>query len=142
MNRFLSNWTNKIDAKGRVSVPAEFRTVLASLGSGPYYAWRDFADPAISVAGPGVLDRFEKMIASEDPFSARARRMSLLIHGGGVFLKFDQEGRLPVSDLMRSVTGIADRVTFVGRGDYFQIWEPSAYEAAEEAARKEWAAGI
>lgn len=141
MNRFLSNWTNKIDAKGRVSVPVEFRTVLLGMGSGPFYAWRDFIDPAFSVAGPGVLERFERMISAEDPFSQRARRLSLLIHGGGVYLKLDQEGRLPVSELMRSVTGVTDRVTFVGRGDHFQIWEPSAYEAAEEKARKEWMAG-
>ena len=48
--------------------------------------------------------------------------MSLLIHGGGVFMKLDSEGRLPVTDFIRDYTGITTDVTFVGRADHFQLW--------------------
>ncbi|MBD8554829.1 division/cell wall cluster transcriptional repressor MraZ [Rhizobium sp. CFBP 8762] len=136
MNRFLSNATNKIDAKGRVSVPSVFRTVLSALDIKDLYCFQDFVFPAISIGGPELLDRFERQIASEDPFSPQANEMSLLIHGGGVFTKLDQEGRLMVTDFIRDFTGITKEVTFVGRSDHFQLWEPQAFEAMQAEARE------
>ncbi len=137
MNRFLSNVTSRIDAKGRVSVPAAFRTVLASRGISELYCIQDFVFPAISIGGPDLLDRFERQIAAEDPFSLQANQMSLLIHGGGVFMKLDAEGRLMVTDFIRDFTGIATEVTFVGRADHFQLWQPQAFQEMQAAAREE-----
>lgn len=136
MNRFLSNATKKVDAKGRVSVPAIFRTVLAERNIRELYCFQDFVFPAISIGGPDLLDRFERQIDQEDPFSAEANSMSLLIHGGGVFAKLDAEGRLMVTDFIRDFTGIETEVTFVGRADHFQLWEPQAFQEAQAQARK------
>ena len=137
MSRFLSNATNRIDSKGRVSVPAAFRSVLAQRNIQELYCFQDFVFPAISVGGPDLLERFERQIAAEDPFSPVANEMSLLIHGGGVFMKLDAEGRLMVTDFMRDFTRISDDVTFVGRADHFQLWQPQAFQAAQLQAREE-----
>ena len=137
MSRFLSSATNRIDSKGRVSVPAVFRSVLAQRNIQELYCFQDFVFPAISVGGPDLLERFERQIAAEDPFSPVANEMSLLIHGGGVFMKLDAEGRLMVTDFMRDFTGISDEVTFVGRADHFQLWQPQAFQAAQLQARGE-----
>ena len=137
MSRFLSNATNRIDAKGRVSVPSAFRSVLAQRNVQELYCFQDFVFPAISVGGPDLLERFERQIAAEDPFSPDANEMSLLIHGGGVFMKLDAEGRLMVTDFIRDFTGISDEVTFVGRADHFQLWQPQAFAAAQAQARGE-----
>lgn len=137
MSRFLSNATNRIDAKGRVSVPSAFRSVLAQRNVQELYCFQDFVFPAISVGGPDLLERFERQIAAEDPFSPDANEMSLLIHGGGVFMKLDAEGRLMVTDFIRGFTGISDEVTFVGRADHFQLWRPQAFVAAQAQARGE-----
>ncbi|WEZ83081.1 division/cell wall cluster transcriptional repressor MraZ [Rhizobium sp. 32-5/1] len=136
MNRFLSHATNRIDAKGRVSVPSMFRAVLSSLDIRELYCFQDFVFPAISAGGPDLLDRFERQIASEDPFSPQANQMSLLVHGGGVFMKLDQEGRLMISDFIRDFTGITTDVTFVGRADHFQLWAPQAFTELQAAARE------
>ncbi len=141
MNRFLSNATKKIDAKGRVSVPAQFRTVLTRLGIQDLYAIQDFVYPAITVGGPDLLDRYERPIVDADPFSVEANEMSLLIHGGGVFMKLDGEGRLSVTDFIRDYTGIADQVTFVGRADHFQLWDPARYEERRRDALSRRLAG-
>lgn len=137
MNRFLSNATNRIDAKGRVSVPAVFRSVLAERNIQELYCFQDFVFPAISVGGLDLLDRFERQIAAEDQFSPAANQMSLLIHGGGVFMKLDAEGRLMVTDFIRGFTGIVNEVTFVGRSDHFQLWQPEAFLALQAQAREE-----
>lgn len=138
MNRFLSHATKKVDAKGRVSVPAIFRTVMARLDIEELYGFQDFLFPAFNLGGLEILERYERQLATLDPFSPQAHRMSLLVHGGGTFVKLDGEGRLSLSDLMRSHAQISDEVTFVGRSDHFQIWQPQAFEAMQADARSEF----
>ncbi|MGB3389147.1 MAG: division/cell wall cluster transcriptional repressor MraZ [Pseudaminobacter sp.] len=129
MDRFLSNAVNRIDAKGRVSVPAHFRTVLQKRGYSELYALRALDVPALDVGGLDLLDRYEQRIALEDPFLQTADDMSFFCHGDGMFLKLDQDGRITVSDPMREHTGISSEVAFVGRGNFFQIWEPGRLSA-------------
>ncbi|MBN9245133.1 MAG: division/cell wall cluster transcriptional repressor MraZ [Mesorhizobium sp.] len=137
MDRFLSSAVNRIDAKGRVSVPAYFRAVVQKRGYSDLYALRCLDIPALDVGGPDLLDRYEQRIAQEDPFLRTADDMSFFCHGDGMFLKLDQDGRITVSDAMREHTGISSEVAFVGRGNFFQIWEPSRLAAygAEVRAR-------
>ena len=132
MNRFLSNAVNRIDAKGRVSVPAHFRTVVQQRGYSELYAIRQLDVPALDVGGLDLLDRYEERMKLEDPFLQTADDMSFFVHGDGAFLKLDQDGRITVTDFIREHTGISSEVAFVGRGNFFQMWEPgklSAYGA-------------
>ena len=124
MDRFLSSAVNRIDAKGRVSVPAHFRAVLAKRGYQELYALKALDRPALDVGGLDLLDRYEQRIAAEDPFLQAADDMSYFVHGDSDFLKLDQDGRITVSDFIRDHTGITTEVAFVGRGAFFQMWEP------------------
>jgi MraZ protein len=137
MGRFLSNATNRIDAKGRVSVPSAFRSVLGSEGIEELYCFQDLHYPAIDIGGPELFARYERRLQDMDPFSLEANQMSLLVHGGGIFMKLDSEGRLMITDFIRSYTGITSEVTFVGRADYFQLWRPEGFSDAQKAAREE-----
>ena len=129
MDRFLSSAVNRIDAKGRVSVPAHFRAVLQKKGFAELYALRALDIPALDVGGLDLLDRYEARIEQEDPFLQTADDMSFFCHGDGAFLKIDREGRIMVSDFMREHTGIESDVAFVGRGHFFQIWQPERLKA-------------
>ena len=137
MNRFLSNAVNRIDAKGRVSVPAHFRTVVQQRGYSELYAIRQLDVPALDVGGLDLLDRYEERMKLEDPFLQAADDMSFFVHGDGAFLKLDQDGRITVTDFIREHTGISSEVAFVGRGNFFQMWEPGKLGAvgAEVRAR-------
>jgi len=137
MDRFLSSAINRIDAKGRVSVPAHFRSVVQKRGFSDLYALRALDVPAMDVGGPDLLDRYEQRIALEDPFLQTADDMSFFVHGDGSFLKLDQDGRITVTDFVREHTGISTEVAFVGRGLFFQMWEPERLKAhgAEVRAR-------
>jgi MraZ protein len=135
MDRFLSTAIMNIDAKGRVSVPARFRQVILARGYTELYALRCLDMPALDVGGPDLLDAYEARIASEDPFLQTADDMSYFIHGDGDFLKLDSEGRLPVSDFIRSHAQVTDRIAFVGRGRHFQIWEPEWLSAHSARVR-------
>jgi len=135
MDRFLSNGINRIDAKGRVSIPAHFRSVLQKLGQGELYALRALEMPAMDVGGPDLLERYEARIALEDPFLRPAEDMSFYVHGDGTFLKIDQDGRITMTDFIRAHTGITTEAAFVGRGSFFQIWEPDRLETYRAQVR-------
>lgn len=135
MDRFLSSAINRIDSKGRVSVPAHFRAVVQKRGYGDLYALRALDVPALDVGGLDLLDRYEERIALEDPFLQTADDMSFFCHGDGAFLKLDQDGRITVTDFLREHTGIEAEVAFVGRGTFFQMWEPSRLKTHGESVR-------
>jgi len=136
MDRFLSSATNRIDAKGRVSVPAHFRAIVQKRGYDQLYAVRSLETPSLDVGGPDLLDGFAKRIEQEDPFLQTADDMSFLYYGDGAFLKLDQDGRITVTDLMREQTGITTDIAFVGRGHFFQIWEPERLAAHAAQVRE------
>ncbi|WP_152045944.1 division/cell wall cluster transcriptional repressor MraZ [Aureimonas psammosilenae] len=135
MDRFLSNSILGIDSKGRVSIPSTFRQVLAAKGFREFYAMQSLGEPAIDVGGADLLERYETRMAAEDPFGETYSDMSLFAYGDGAFLKVDPEGRITVNDFIRAHTGITDRVAFVGRNLFFQLWEPSRFEEHRAKAR-------
>ncbi len=135
MDRFLSSAVNRIDAKGRVSVPAHFRSILQKRGFGELYALRALDVAALDVGGMDLLDRYEQRIQQEDPFQQTSDDMSFFCHGDGAFLKLDQDGRITVNDFIREHTGISAEVAFVGRGHFFQMWEPDQFNAYRSRAR-------
>ena len=135
VDRFLSNAVNRIDSKGRVSVPALFRNVLQRRGLGELYALQAIDMPAIDAGGMDLLERYEQRLAQDDPFLRSSDDMSIFCHGDGAFLKPDGEGRISVTDFIREHTGITDEVAFVGRGHFFQMWEPERFRAFREDVR-------
>lgn len=135
MDRFLSNAINKIDAKGRVSVPARFRTVLQQRGLTDLYALRALDNPAMIAGGMDLLEKLEERLSEFDPLSAAADDLSFYIHGDGTFLKIDADGRITMTDFVREHTGITDTVAFVGMGHCFQIWAPDAFQDYQRQAR-------
>jgi MraZ protein len=136
MDRFLSSAVNRIDTKGRVSVPAHFRSVLQKRGYADLYALRALDVAALDVGGMDLLDRYEQRIAQEDPLLQAADDMSFFCHGDGAFLKLDQDGRITVNEFIREHTGITSEVAFVGRGQFFQIWEPRQLDVYRAEARQ------
>jgi transcriptional regulator MraZ len=129
VDRFLSNAVNKIDSKGRVSVPALFRNVLQKRGLGELYALQAIDMDAIDAGGMDLLERYETRLAQDDPFLRSSDDMSFFCHGDGAFLKLDGDGRITVTDFIREHTGIGGEVAFVGRGLFFQMWEPERFKA-------------
>ena len=121
--------------EGSGSVPAHFRTVVQKRGYSELYALRCLDLPAMDVGGLDLLDRYEQRIAQEDPFLQTADDMSFFCHGDGAFLKLDQDGRITMTDFIREHTGISAEVAFVGRGNFFQIWEPGRLAAYGAQAR-------
>jgi MraZ protein len=129
MNRFVSNHTLRLDAKGRVSIPAPFRQVLARDGFDGLYCYPAWDRPALDAGGHALLAEIEQLIASLPLYSDEREQFSIALYGTSETYKADGEGRVVLSERMKTHAGITDAVTFVGMGHKFQIWEPERFRA-------------
>jgi MraZ protein len=129
MDRFVSHYMLRLDAKGRVSVPAAFRAVLARDGFDGVYCYPALDRPALDAGGNALLSEIEALIAALSPYSEQCERFSLALYGTSETLKIDGEGRVVITDVLKMHAGIADAVAFVGLGHKFQIWEPGRFRA-------------
>lgn len=136
MSGYVAAHTNKLDAKGRVSIPAPFRTVLARDGYDGLYCFPSPHSAAIDAGGNILLSQITSRLSGLDPLSEEYNMMSIAYFGSSETLKIDSGGRIMLSPNLRDVTGITDTVVFVGLNDKFQIWEPGRYAAYSEASRK------
>jgi MraZ protein len=137
MNRFVSNVTLRLDAKGRVSIPATMRSVLSRDGFDGLYCYPALDRPAIDAGGNALMSEIEALIARYAPFSEERERFALALYGTSETLKIDGEGRVTLSEGLKRHAGVSDAVTFVGLGHKFQIWEPGRFQSElAEATQK------
>ena len=129
MDRFASHYMLRLDAKGRVSVPASFRAVLARDGFDGLYCYPALDRPALDAGGNALLAEIEALLAGFSPFSDQREQFSLALYGPSETLKIDGEGRVVLTDALKTHAGIADAATFVGLGHKFRIWEPGRFRA-------------
>src|SRR5580700_4151281 len=137
MDRFVSHYTLRLDAKGRVSIPASFRAVLARDGFEGLYCYRTLDRPALAAGGNALLADIEALVALYPPYSEAREQFSAALYGTSEVLKIDGEGRVMLTEALKSHAEIADAMTFAGLGHKFQIWEPERFRAelAEATAK-------
>lgn len=134
MALFLSTFTNKVDRKGRVSVPATFRAALATQTFAGIIAFPSFRLTAIEGSG---IDRMEEMSARHDSLSqfSEDHESLAVIFADAQQLPFDGEGRIVLPESLAEHAGITESAAFVGLGKTFQIWEPGRFRAHQEELR-------
>ena len=125
---FLSSVINKVDAKGRVSLPARFRAALGEHRDQGIVAFPSFADPAIEACGPDFMQVLSEQVNALRRFSEQHRVLSHTLFALSVELAFDSTGRIMLPDRLRRHAGITDTAVFVGQGKTFQIWAPDQYD--------------
>lgn len=135
IERFVSHFTNRVDAKGRVSIPATFRAVLARDGFDGLHVHPSLDLPALDAGGHALLAEIDGLLAMLPPYSDERDHLATALLGVSEVLKIDPEGRMQLTDQLKAYAGIADQVTFVGLGPKFQIWEPGRFRAHLEDAR-------
>jgi MraZ protein len=127
MNRFVSNYTLRLDSKGRVSIPAPYRSVLNRDGFDGLYCYPALDRPAIDAGGNALMGEIESLIAQFAPFSDQREQFATALFGTSDTLKLDGEGRVILTEPLKAHAGIKDAVSFVGLGHKFQIWEPGRF---------------
>jgi len=130
LKHFTGSATHRVDAKGRVSLPADFRKVLEAVGSSHVVILPQMNHPdahtGLSETGyQNLIDQVEDMELSHDERQA----MSLRFMANARQIPVDDAGRIVLSKELRDLIGVSDEVRFVGDASSFQLWEPGRWQA-------------
>jgi len=129
---FVSTFTNKLDAKGRVSIPAPYRQILAQQEMGLLYCIPSLVSASLEAFGNTLLNQFQQRLDKYDPlFSENYDDEAQAVLAAAQPLNFDDEGRVRLPDDLIAHAGITDRVVFVGLGQKFQMWDPVRFEPVQ-----------
>jgi MraZ protein len=135
MPLFLSTFTNKVDRKGRVSVPAAFRSVLAEQRFPGIIASRSLVNSSVRASGIDYVEKLHESIDELDPLSVERDILALTLLADTHQLAFDADGRVTLNESLIEHARIGEAATFVGKGLIFEIWEPEAFRRELEEAR-------
>ena len=133
---FLSSYENKLDKKGRVSVPATFRSHLGSLGYNGFISYPSFNHSALEACSQDRIEKLSNTIDSLNPFEEKRDYFATSILSESVNLQFDTEGRVSLTEKLMKHAKIKNSMLFVGQGKTFQIWDPTIFEKFRVQARK------
>ena len=133
---FLSIYENKLDKKGRVSVPANFRSYLSNLCYNGVIWYPSFNNQSIEAWPQDRIEKISNSIDSLNPFEEKRDFFATSILSESINLQFDSEGRISLIPKLLKHAKIRSSMLFVGQGKTFQIWEPTIFEKFKVNARK------
>ena len=125
---FLSSYENKLDKKGRVSVPATFRSHLSSLGYNGFISYPSFNHSALEACSQDRIEKLSNTIESLNPFEEKRDYFATSILSESVNLQFDTEGRVSLTEKLLKHANIKNNILFVGLGKTFQIFLDPKFE--------------
>ena len=144
MSHFLGTHQNRLDAKGRVSIPASFRTALRAAAepeaASSLILRTSHKHPCIEGWPVATFKEMSRGIRSLKQFSDEHEDLSTSVYANAYEAETDKEGRILLSADLVEHAGLTNQVSFMGMGETFQIWEPAACARrkaeAREAARR------
>ncbi len=134
MALFLSTFTNKIDKKGRVSVPAPFRTALGKQMDEGIVLFASHQHSCLEGFDWAKMDEIGDRMDHYDLFSDEQDDLATTIFGQSVRLFLDGDGRVVLPSNLIKAAKLDKYATFVGLGRKFQVWNPEAFENRKEKA--------
>lgn len=132
---FLDTIINKVDAKGRVSLPSDYRSIVKELST-EIVCYRSLTSPCIEGCTEDLLEKLATDIEnSTDFFSETQDDLTNLIFGDAKRFTFDSTGRITLTEKLLNHAGITDTAVFVGKGRKFQIWSEENWKKEEQNLR-------
>jgi len=138
MRRFRGEAENKVDTKGRVSIPAPFRRVLeegdpdwnAGVGINPnfviVYGRRN--NNCLEGYSLKSMNDVDDLVSRLPRYSKEREILERLLNSQSIYAQVDENGRIVLPPKLRELVGIKSSAMFVGMGDKFQVWKPEFYQ--------------
>lgn len=136
MDEFAGRHENRVDAKGRVSVPSSFRAVLTKDGAEEIFCYPHPERRCLEAGGNRLVAKIHAILEEFPVLSQEREDLATFYFGESEKLKVDADGRTVLPKRLKDHAGIDAQAVFVGLGDKFQIWEASEYEAFRGEARE------
>ena len=136
MSQFLGTHLNRLDAKGRVSIPAPFRAALRDRDDAPVkmVLRPSHKHPCIEGWPVATFEALATPLQELDDFSDEHDDLAVTLYADAFPVEADKEGRILLAQDLASHAGLTDSVTFMGAGRIFQIWQPAQADARRKQA--------
>ena len=132
---FLSTYNNKIDAKGRVSMPASFRDIITKENDTSIVIYKSLAKNCLEGCTNSHIEKLQEAIDKFDQFSTEKDAFETAIFAESVSLDIDKDGRINIPKQYSQFANIEGSALFVGKGRTFEIWKPEDYEEYSKKCR-------
>ena len=136
MELFLSQFVNKVDKKGRISLPSLFRNALPINSKNEIILYKSLKFNAVEGCSSNRILEISERINKLEIFSDDQDDFSTSIFSEIVLTNLDAEGRFLIPDKLKKHARILKEAKFIGLGHYFQIWEPEAGDVRQRNSRE------
>ncbi|MBT9131844.1 division/cell wall cluster transcriptional repressor MraZ [candidate division NPL-UPA2 bacterium Unc8] len=132
---FYGEYKHAVDKKGRLTIPAKFRSLLKEKGIEALVVTRGY-EKCLFVFPPDEWREYEQNLKSFSPHKINSRTVSRLFYSGANFCSCDRQGRINVSENLLAYAGITKEVTIIGTSSRFEIWDTTSWSKYREEHEK------
>lgn len=136
MTQFVGTHFGKLDRKGRISVPAEFRAELEAAATNQLVFRTSHQNPCLEARTRPVFQHMLESILALEHFSEDRADLEAGIVADSRILRLDGDGRLVLPEELIGAVPLAEEIAFLGKGDRFEIWDAAAARAHVAAAKQ------
>lgn len=116
-----------MDAKGRMAVPARYRTVLADWCESMLVATIDTSEKCILIYPLPEWEVIQEKIEALSSFNAKTRKIQRLLIGHATDLEVDTNGRVLLPSALREFAMLDKKVVLIGQGKKFELWDEQVW---------------
>ena len=124
---FASEYDVKIDAKGRVVLPAKVKANLPQESGANVVLSRGF-EPCLVLRPQSEFFKILDKLKGLNQFDAASRNFQRKMLSGSTDMELDSNGRFLIPKTMLSYAKLERQAIIVGMGDRLEIWNPKVYD--------------
>ena len=124
---FTSEYTGKLDAKGRLVLPAKMKANLPETSSNELFMREGF-EPCLELYPLIEYKKIYSKIAGLNEFNAEYRKLQRNFFRGSTTVELDTAGRLLIPKPMLQYANLDKEIVVVGMGNRMEIWNPEQYD--------------
>ena len=137
MSIFISSFISKIDKKNRITIPTTFKNTITK-SKEKSYLFKSLKNNCLEIYLENKINSIITLIEEDDFFSRKKDDVKTAILSDLEEISIDKEGRLVLKDDHKKFSKIIDHIIYIGKGNYFEIWDRSLGLKHKEIARKKF----
>ena len=126
-----------LDGKGRLTIPTKYRNTITDQSNGSMVVTMDTEEKCLLLYPSTIWAIIEKKINDLPSFSKNHRRIQRILIGHAEDLDIDSAGRILLSKPLRLAADMTKKITLIGQGEKFEIWNEDTWNTKVNNWRSE-----
>ncbi|MDG2007118.1 MAG: hypothetical protein P8J53_01895 [Alphaproteobacteria bacterium] len=135
MSIFLSSFPGSIDKKNRISIPSNYKNTIKD-SKQKIYLFKSLKNSCLEIYLEAKINSIINSVEEEDFFSTKKDDLRTAILSDLEEISFDSDGRFILKDDQKKFSKISKDIIYIGKGNYFEIWDFKMGIKNKERARK------